>query len=177
MAVNFLQFPVISTKSQTCIISFASKVHYGVSGFVKNIQGEPLSDATISVADRRHDVTSSKDGDFWRLLVPGSYEITATAQGYQPQTQLVELRAFEGKVVNFTLKPTQEDGMKISLEGSEDELLDRVIVSLRYTALFFLLIYRVIYLGAVLGFVLFLWRRTKKTSERFQEQIRKNEGQ
>lgn len=138
MAVNFLQFPVISTKSHTCIISHASKVHYGVSGFVKNIQGEPLSDATISVADRRHDVTSSKDGDFWRLLVPGSYEITATAQGYQPQTQLVELRAFEGKVVNFTLKPTQEDGMKISLEGSEDELLDRVMVSLRYTALFFL---------------------------------------
>ena len=107
-----------------------SKVHYGVSGFVRNTKGEPLSDATISVADRRHDVTTSKDGDYWRLLVPGSYEITATSKGYQPQTQLVELRAYEGKLVNFTLKPTQEDGIKISLVGGEDELLDRVMVSL-----------------------------------------------
>ena len=113
-------------------ICLVSKVHYGVSGFVKNTKGEPLSDATISVADRRHDVTTSKDGDYWRLLVPGSYEITATSKGYQPQTQLVELRAYEGKLVNFTLKPTQEDGMKISLVGGEDELLDRVMVSLSF---------------------------------------------
>lgn len=102
-----------------------------MSGFVKNIQGETLSDATISVADRRHDVTTSKDGDYWRLLVPGSYEITAKAKGYQPQTHLVELGAFEGKVVNFTLKPSQEDGTKLSLVAGEDELLDRVMVSLK----------------------------------------------
>lgn len=107
-----------------------SKVHYGVNGFVKNTQGEPLSDATISVADRRHDVTTSKDGDYWRLLVPGSYEITARAKGFQPQTHLVELSASEGKVVNFTLKPRQEDGTKLSLIAGEDELLDRVMVSL-----------------------------------------------
>ena len=106
-----------------------------MSGFVKNNQGEPLSDATISVADRRHDVTSSKDGDYWRLLVPGSYEITARAKGYQPKTHLVELRASEGKIVNFTLKPNQEDGTKLSLVVGEDELLDRVMVSLKNTCM------------------------------------------
>lgn len=100
-----------------------------MSGFVKDNRGEPLSDATISVADRRHDVTSSKDGDYWRLLVPGSYEITARAKGHQPQTHLVELRASEGKIVNFTLKPNQEDGTKLSVVVGEDELLDRVMVS------------------------------------------------
>lgn len=106
-----------------------SKVHHGVSGFVKNTKGEPLSDATISVADRRHDVTSFKDGDYWRLLVPGSYEITATANGYQPQTRLVELHASEGKVVNFTLKPNREDETQLSFVSNEDDLLDRVMVS------------------------------------------------
>ena len=107
-----------------------------MSGFVKNNRGEPLSDATISVADRRHDVTSSKDGDYWRLLVPGSYEITARAKGYQPQTHLVELGASEGKTVNFTLKPNQQDGTKLSLVAGEDELLDRVMVSSKNTCLF-----------------------------------------
>lgn len=41
----------------------------------------------------------------------------------------MELRASEGKVVNFTLKPTQEDGAKLSLVAGEDELLDRVMVT------------------------------------------------
>ena len=111
-----------------------------MSGFVKNNKGEPLSEATISVADRRHDVTTSKDGDYWRLLVPGSYEITAGAKGYQPKTHLVELRTSEGKVVNFTLKPTQEDGTKLSLVAGEDELLDRVLVSLKNACIFSLVV-------------------------------------
>ncbi|KAL9950766.1 hypothetical protein ACROYT_G043323 [Oculina patagonica] len=113
--------------NKKALIEFTQQVHYGVSGFVKTTQGEPLTDATISVADRRHDVTTSKDGDYWRLLVPGSYEITARAKGFQPQTHLVEFHASEGKVVNFTLKPHQEDATKLSLVAGEDELLDRVM--------------------------------------------------
>lgn len=114
----------------TLLICFVSKVHYGVSGFVKSTKGEPLSSATIRVADRRHDITSSKDGDYWRLLVPGSYEITASADGYQPQTRLVELHAFEGHTVNFILKPNQEDTTQASYGTNEDELLERVMASI-----------------------------------------------
>ena len=99
-----------------------------MSGFIKNAKGQPLPDATISIADRRHDVTSSKDGDYWRLLVPGSYEITASAKGYQPQTHLVELKASEGKVVNFTLKLAEQDTAELSFMAGEDDLLERVMV-------------------------------------------------
>lgn len=113
--------------NRKALIELMQQVHYGVKGFVKNTKGEPLSDATISVADRRHDVTSSKDGDYWRLLVPGSYEITATANGYQPQTHLVELHASEGQVLNFTLKPNQQDETQPSFVTNEDDLLDRVM--------------------------------------------------
>lgn len=113
--------------NRKALVELLQQVHYGVSGFVKNTKGEILPDATISVADRRHDVTSAKDGDYWRLLVPGSYEITATANNYQPQTHLIELRASEGKILNFTLKPNQEDETQLSFAVNEDELLDRVM--------------------------------------------------
>lgn len=113
--------------NKNALMELLQQVHYGVSGFVKNTKGEPLSGATISVADRRHDVTSAKDGDYWRLLVPGSYEITATANGYQPQTRLVELQASEAKTLNFTLKLNQEDETQSSFAANEDELLDRVM--------------------------------------------------
>lgn len=105
-----------------------------MSGFVKSTKGEHLSGATIRVADRRHDITSSKDGDYWRLLVPGSYEITASADGYQPQTRLVELNAFEGHTLNFTLKPNQDDTTQASYGTNEDELLDRVMASITLTS-------------------------------------------
>ena len=80
------------------------------------------------MADRRHDVTSAENGDYWRLLVPGSYEITASAKDYEPQTQLVELRSKEGRELNFTLRPSQpEESQYNSMDGDED-LLGKVMV-------------------------------------------------
>ncbi len=32
------------------------------------------------------------DGDYWRLLTPGEYEVTVGAVGFEPQSKLVEVR-------------------------------------------------------------------------------------
>ena len=44
--------------------------------------------------DIDHDVTSVHDGDYWRLLTPGEYEITAYKTGFEPQTKLFEVSYF-----------------------------------------------------------------------------------
>lgn len=58
------------------------QVHIGVKGFVKDlVTGSGLENATISVAGINHNITTGKFGDFHRLLVPGTYNITAVLTG------------------------------------------------------------------------------------------------
>lgn len=42
----------------------------------------PLSGVTIHVHGIQHNVSSSSDGDFFRLLTPGIYDVTVERIGY-----------------------------------------------------------------------------------------------
>lgn len=67
------------------------------------IIGSPISDAVITVHGIKHNITTASYGDYWRLLMPGEYNVTASAPGYLPHTQLVTVVADNVKTLNFTL--------------------------------------------------------------------------
>jgi hypothetical protein len=87
------------------LIEFMWMAHMGVKGTVTDAEsGKAMPNALIQVKNvtrvgkghRRsdlinHDVTTVHDGDYWRLLTPGEYELTASAEGYEPITKLVEV--------------------------------------------------------------------------------------
>lgn len=53
-----------------------------MEGFVKDsVTGSGLENATISVAGINHNITTGRFGDFHRLLVPGTYNVTAVLTG------------------------------------------------------------------------------------------------
>ncbi|XP_022205490.1 carboxypeptidase E isoform X2 [Nilaparvata lugens] len=104
-------------KNKDALIHFIWQSHIGVKGIVSNQEtGAPIANAIIhvkNVTDNRndeifHDITSVHDGDYYRLLTPGCYKITAYYKGFYPQTheQCVEERPYqEATLVNFQLRP------------------------------------------------------------------------
>lgn len=59
------------------------QVHMGVRGYVKEaVNGAALINVSIVVAGIRHNLTTGNHGEYYRLLLPGTYNITAVAQGW-----------------------------------------------------------------------------------------------
>ncbi|KAK7895450.1 hypothetical protein WMY93_020775 [Mugilogobius chulae] len=78
---------------------------------------KPLANATITVEGIRHDVRTATGGDYWRLLNPGEYKVTAKADGYTPQTRLCMVGYDSGATrCSFTLPKSNWDRIKKIME-------------------------------------------------------------
>jgi len=98
--------------NKKALYDYMWQTHIGVKGFVMDAQNQPISHAFISVKnvtsgkEVRHNVSSVHDGDYWRLLTNGVYDVTASAPGFESVTHRVQVinHPMEGAVVqNFTL--------------------------------------------------------------------------
>ncbi|XP_068440183.1 carboxypeptidase D [Clinocottus analis] len=94
------------------LLAYMEKVHIGVRGYVKKaISGTALANVSIVVASIRHNLTTGNNGDYYRLLLPGTYNITAVAPGYIPMTvNSVLVKEGKAKELNFTLAPVVNEG-------------------------------------------------------------------
>ena len=71
----------------------------------------PIVGAVISINSINHTVISTNRGEYWRLLLPGTYLITASAYGFINLTKSVtvtNLNRFEAQQVNFELSYSSE---------------------------------------------------------------------
>ncbi|XP_044521695.1 carboxypeptidase N catalytic chain [Gracilinanus agilis] len=100
--------------NREALISFIEEVHQGIKGVIFDENNNGVAGAVISIGGIAHDVTSGKQGDYFRLLLPGTYEVTATAPGYGSETTTVTVGPADPKQVNFQLRKdtTKESSQK-----------------------------------------------------------------
>lgn len=53
--------------------------------------GTPIYHAKISIEGIKHDIYTAEGGDYWRLLIPGQYNVTVSAVGYESFTQNINV--------------------------------------------------------------------------------------
>ncbi|CAL8345725.1 unnamed protein product [Arctogadus glacialis] len=91
-------------QNQRSMLQFIHQVHRGVKGTVSDIHtGSGIPDATIRVEGIDHNVTTAQTGDYWRLLVPGTFSLIASARGYEPMKIYATIPKDRVEVVDFKL--------------------------------------------------------------------------
>lgn len=88
----------------------------------KEIEG-----ATIQVDDRDHSSHSHEKGDYWRILLPGSYTVVVSKDGYKSEKRSIEVKAgSDATVEDFSLEPSSSDSgeeRSPKQNGNEGDLL------------------------------------------------------
>lgn len=76
------ELPKYWADNRAPLLAFMEEVRKGVAGFIfEKSTNKPIPGVSIKVVGIDHEVISAQDGDFWRLLLPGQYNITFNAPG------------------------------------------------------------------------------------------------
>ncbi|XP_074125785.1 carboxypeptidase M [Sminthopsis crassicaudata] len=70
--------------NQNSLIDYIKQVHLGVKGQVFDVNNNPIPNAIVESSGRNHicPYRTNKFGEYYLLLLPGSYTINATVPGY-----------------------------------------------------------------------------------------------
>jgi hypothetical protein len=92
------QLPTYWNYTKQSFLNYIKEVRYGFNGTVKNSEGNPI-DAKIEIAGHDKDnsfaVSDTANGDYYRPIAPGTYNVTYSAYGYISQTIPVTVAAYE----------------------------------------------------------------------------------
>ncbi|KAG8549743.1 hypothetical protein GDO81_019825 [Engystomops pustulosus] len=90
--------------NREALIKYIEQVHRGIKGMVTDENNNAIANAVISVAGIKHNIHSGEGGDYFRLLVPDTYTVTASADGYYAKTATVVVGPDEPTLLHFQLK-------------------------------------------------------------------------
>ena len=109
--------------NRQAMLAYMEMVHQGIRGIITDANtGQPLP-AIITIDDNPHEVYTDSDiGDYYRLLLPGTYDVHFNCYGYQPIT-VEDIIVIDGELtrVDVQMSPAAQGYSFDDLEGSVGE--------------------------------------------------------
>lgn len=69
-------------KNKRSLIEYMKMIHQGIKGIVTDNNGYPLQDMEVLVSNfENKPIRTTARGEYWRLLLPGEYDIQVTGFG------------------------------------------------------------------------------------------------
>lgn len=120
------QYPEAQTLPQywnynkRALLNYIKQAHRGVKGTISDaITNVLLQNVTVHVVGRaEHNITSTPFGDYFRLLMPGYYEIVFELKNYIPQRVTLSIDNTMAQIVNIKLQPIGMPHPMGPIEGS-----------------------------------------------------------
>lgn len=91
-------------ENKEALLGLIGQVHRGVVGQLMDPMGKPIGHGRLKIVGRSFSFRASRRGEFWRILLPGSYTLEASAPGFQPAER------------HFVVEPQQVTRLEIMLE-------------------------------------------------------------
>lgn len=101
------QLPSFWEQNKKALLTFIGEANKGVRGLVVDSLDRAIPSAKLKIRGRDFSFRASDRGEFWRILLPGTYVIQATADAYYPQEKAFVVQP--GKVVNLKIKLEPRD--------------------------------------------------------------------
>ena len=90
-------------KNEKSLIKFIQNVHIGIKGLVNHLENgeglEPAKNALVIVEGIKKNIKTSDRGEYWRLLLPGLYNIYAETSDGKLRSKTKQVRVRNGNVV------------------------------------------------------------------------------
>lgn len=100
--------PTYWEDNREALIQYIEEVHRGVYGFVKSSIGKPIKNVAITVNNNTHVTYTNGDGEFWKLLLPGRYNISFEADGFESHSEEIVITE-QDKVLRLDLSLMHDD--------------------------------------------------------------------
>ncbi|XP_059169419.1 carboxypeptidase D-like isoform X3 [Physella acuta] len=96
--------------NRDALLTYIEQTHMGVKGVIKTSKGAPITNAQVRVSGINHVMTTSDLGEYWRLLIPGTYNITYSVARYKSAKTQVTVRPGSPVVLNVTFDTSTKHG-------------------------------------------------------------------
>jgi carboxypeptidase D len=117
--------PLEWKKNKKSMVKFLQSVHMGVKGMVWDKNNNPVEGARIRVEGNDKLIMTSEHGEYWRLLLPGTYRVRAESQnGETSVNQYVTVAENKVLRVDFTIDQAADSSLAFDTSTASSAGID-----------------------------------------------------